>query len=142
MAGWQYAIRLDIYLFKVNNRITRKRLAICSQLTIKTPECCQWCYSDVFVVNFEHFTPFPCVSTIESEHVFAFWVATENLVTTATFIFWSLIKICCMFLLKLHKDTFHISLALYYNNFRRKKVSPYETSDVIIYICEFDWSEI
>ena len=28
----------NIYLFKVNNRNTRKRCEICSKLTIKTPE--------------------------------------------------------------------------------------------------------
>ena len=32
----------NIYLFKVNNRSTRKRCEICSKLTIKTPERCQW----------------------------------------------------------------------------------------------------
>ena len=35
-----------IYLFKVNNRNTRKRCEICSKLTIKTPS--------VFIVKFEH----------------------------------------------------------------------------------------
>ena len=30
------------YMFKVNNRNTRKRFEICSKLTIKTPEWCQW----------------------------------------------------------------------------------------------------
>ena len=34
-----YAINpVNIYLFKVNNRNTRKRCEICSKLTIKTPE--------------------------------------------------------------------------------------------------------
>ena len=34
-----YAINpVNIYLFKVNNRNTRKRCQICSKLTIKTPE--------------------------------------------------------------------------------------------------------
>ena len=28
----------NIYLFKVNNRSTRKKCEICSKLTIKTPE--------------------------------------------------------------------------------------------------------
>ena len=27
---------------------------ICSKLTIKTPELCQWCRSGVFIVNFKH----------------------------------------------------------------------------------------
>ena len=29
---------VNIYLFKVNNRNTRKRREVCSKLTIKTPE--------------------------------------------------------------------------------------------------------
>ena len=45
---------VDIYLLKVNNRNTRTRGEICSNLTIKTPERHQWCRSDVFIVNFEH----------------------------------------------------------------------------------------
>ena len=32
-----------IYLPKVNNRNTRTRCEICSELTIKTPERRQWC---------------------------------------------------------------------------------------------------
>ena len=41
----------NIYLFKVNNKDTRKRCKICSKLTIKTLERCQWCRSGVFFVN-------------------------------------------------------------------------------------------
>ena len=37
-----------------NNRNTRRRCKICSKLTIKTSEQCQWCCSDVFFVTFEH----------------------------------------------------------------------------------------
>ena len=33
-----FAFLAGIYLFKVNNRNTKKRCAICSKLTIKTPE--------------------------------------------------------------------------------------------------------
>ena len=44
----------NIYLFKVNNRNTRKRCEICSKLTIKTPEKRQRRRSRVFIVNFEH----------------------------------------------------------------------------------------
>ena len=44
----------NIYLFKVNNRNTRKRSEICSKLTIKTPERRQRRRSGVFIVNFEH----------------------------------------------------------------------------------------
>ena len=47
------------YMFEVNNRNTRTWCEICSKLTIKTPERCQWRRSDwrrsgVFSVNFEH----------------------------------------------------------------------------------------
>ena len=37
----------NIYLFKVNNRNTRKRCEICSRLTLKTP------FSSVSIVGFE-----------------------------------------------------------------------------------------
>ena len=43
-----------IYLFKVSNRNKRTISAICSKLTIKTPEWCQWRHSGVFIINFEH----------------------------------------------------------------------------------------
>ena len=41
------------YLLKVSNRNTIRRCAICTKLTIKPSERCQWCRSGVFVVNFE-----------------------------------------------------------------------------------------
>ena len=44
----------NIYLFKVNNRNTRKRCEIFSKLTIKTLERPQRCRSGVFIVNFEN----------------------------------------------------------------------------------------
>ena len=44
----------SICLFKINNRNTRKRCEICSELTIKTHERRQWRCSVVFIVNFEH----------------------------------------------------------------------------------------
>ena len=40
----------NLYLFKVNNRNTRKRYEICSELSIQAPEQRQWCVS---VVDFE-----------------------------------------------------------------------------------------
>ena len=43
-----------IYLLKVNNRNTRTRGEICSNLAIKTAERYHWRPSDVFIVNFEH----------------------------------------------------------------------------------------
>ena len=42
-----------MYLFKVNN-ITLEKDATYIQLTIKTPERCQWRRSGIFIVNFEH----------------------------------------------------------------------------------------
>ena len=45
----------NVYLFKVNNRNTRKRFEKCSKLTIKTPKQHQWCLSGVFGISFEHF---------------------------------------------------------------------------------------
>ena len=36
-----------IYLYKFNNRSTRKRYEICSELTIKIPKRCQWRRKDV-----------------------------------------------------------------------------------------------
>ena len=47
-------ILVNIHLFKVNNRNTRKRCEMCSKLTIKTPERRQWLRCGVFVVNFEY----------------------------------------------------------------------------------------
>ena len=43
-----------IYLLNFNNRNSRARCEICSELTIKTPEQRHWCRSGVFIVNFEH----------------------------------------------------------------------------------------
>ena len=51
-------IPANIYLFKVNNGNIRKRCEICSKLTIKTPERCQWRCSAVFIVNFERISHF------------------------------------------------------------------------------------
>ena len=43
-----------VFLFKVNNRNTRKRCETCSKLTIKTSDWCQWRRFGVFIFNFEH----------------------------------------------------------------------------------------
>ena len=40
----------NIYLFKVNNRNTRKSCQICSKLAIRAPERRYWHYLSVFVV--------------------------------------------------------------------------------------------
>ena len=47
-------IPTGIYLLKVNERNTRARFDISSELTIKTPERRHWRRSGVFIVNFEH----------------------------------------------------------------------------------------
>ena len=44
----------NIYLFKFNNRNTRKRYEICSKLPIKTPKRRHWRLYGVFIVTFEH----------------------------------------------------------------------------------------
>ena len=49
-----YLITFGIYIFTVNNRNTRKRCAVCSKLTIMTPEQRHWRRSGVFIINFEH----------------------------------------------------------------------------------------
>ena len=45
-------------MFKNNNRNTRARCEICSNLTIKTSKRRYWLRSDVFIVNFEHIPHF------------------------------------------------------------------------------------
>ena len=61
------------WMFKVNNRYTRKSCEICSQLTIKTPKRRQWCQlrrSGVFIVLFwTYFTPWSNVSFVNFEQI-------------------------------------------------------------------------
>ena len=64
-------------MFKVNNKNTRIRCEICSKLTTKTPERCQWGRSGVFIVNFEHISQL-AVSIVNFEQVNANWVATKT----------------------------------------------------------------
>ena len=45
---------VNIYLFKVNIRNTRKKCETCSELRIKTTQRRQWRRSAVFIGNFEH----------------------------------------------------------------------------------------
>ena len=55
-ADWSTGERINPagnYMFKVNNRNTRTRCEICSELTIKIPERRQW-RSGIFIFNFEH----------------------------------------------------------------------------------------
>ena len=45
------SLLLNIYLFKFNNRNTRKSCEICLKLKVEKPH---WRRSGVFIVNFEH----------------------------------------------------------------------------------------
>ena len=42
------------YMFKINNRNTRTRCEICSNITIKTPVQRQWRRCSAIIVNCEH----------------------------------------------------------------------------------------
>ena len=53
-------IPADIYLFNYNKG-NKAKSKICSKLTIKTPERCQWRLSGVFIVNFEQISHFVMV---------------------------------------------------------------------------------
>ena len=44
---------VNIYPLKVNNKNTRKKSEICSEITIKTPKWRHWRRSGSFIVNFE-----------------------------------------------------------------------------------------
>ena len=61
------------YMFKTNDRNTRIRCEICSKLTIQIPEQCQWRYSGIFIVNFEHISTCSSVSIVNFEQVNASW---------------------------------------------------------------------
>ena len=71
---WLYHVA-NIYLFKVNNRNSRKRCGICSDLTLKTPERRHWLHSDVFIVNFENisqlFLVFPLLTLTLNKEMLA-----------------------------------------------------------------------
>ena len=45
---------VNIFVFKLNNKNTRKRCETCSKVTIQTPVPPQCRCSRVFIVNFEH----------------------------------------------------------------------------------------
>ena len=53
---WLIMFPAGICLFKANNRNTRTRYEICSEVKIQTPEQRQQRCSGVFIVNFEHFS--------------------------------------------------------------------------------------
>ena len=68
--------QLSIYMFKVNNRNTRTKCEICSELTIKTSERRHWHRSGVFIVNFEYISHLvlSSVSVVNFEQVIANWI--------------------------------------------------------------------
>ena len=69
-----YFINIDMVLFKVNNRNTRKECEIFLKLTIKlTPEWSHWHCSGVLIVNFEHISRFSGISTVDFEETHANW---------------------------------------------------------------------
>ena len=78
---------VEIHLFKVNNRNTRKRCKIRSKLTIKTPEHRLWRCSGVFIVSFEHISHLFLVFLLLIEQVNVRWVYSllsflaDNLIT-------------------------------------------------------------
>ena len=63
----------NIYLFKVNNRNTRKRCGICSELTIKTRERCHGRRSGAFIGNFEHIPNLFLVFLLLNLNKYASW---------------------------------------------------------------------
>ena len=65
---------VNIYLFKFNNRNTRKRCGICSELIIKTPEHVNDVVLVFLLLTLTYFIPFSSVSTIEFGQVNASWV--------------------------------------------------------------------
>ena len=67
------------YKFKVNNRNTRTRCEICSNVTIKTPEQRHWYSSGDFIVNFEHTLHLALVLLFSIfEQVNTGWVNTDR----------------------------------------------------------------
>ena len=68
-------ISVNIYLFKVNNRVPRKKCEIYSKLTIKTPERRQRHRSGVFIAYFRHISHhfLSTVSFVDFEQVSVCW---------------------------------------------------------------------
>ena len=65
------------YMFKVNNRNTRRRFEIRSKLTIKTPQRRQWCRCCVLLLIWTYFKRCSSVSIVNFERVNAGWVTIE-----------------------------------------------------------------
>ena len=67
------------YLFKFNNRNSRKSYEICSELTIKTPERGHWRNFRVFIVNLEHISYLFLMFIVDFEQLAACWNWTSNM---------------------------------------------------------------
>ena len=76
---FQSSYPANIYLFKVNNRNTRKRYEISSKLIIKAPERRHWLYCQLWTF----FTPFSSVSIVEFEQINIAGYSLEQLPTTS-----------------------------------------------------------
>ena len=75
-----------IYLFKVNNRNTRKRCEICSKLTITTLER----LSTVFIVNFMHILRlFSSIYSVDFGQVNICWVPTCQFINVEITYYWN-----------------------------------------------------
>ena len=70
----------NIYLFKVNNRNTRKRHEISSKLTIRKPEQRQWRLLIFLLLTLNIFTTFSSVSIIDFEQVNVSWIITNFII--------------------------------------------------------------
>ena len=64
----------NICLFKINNRNTRKRCVICSNLTIKIPEQHRWRRLSIFIVNFEHISHLFVLFLLLTLNKLVFWI--------------------------------------------------------------------
>ena len=98
----------SIYLFKVNNRNTRKRSGICSELTIKTPEQRQWHRFGVFIVSFEHiFTRFSSVFTVDFQPVNVRWAGFPFKTSANSANFFQALLILVFFFFFLYHNKIH-----------------------------------
>ena len=82
------------YLFKVNNRNTGKSSEICSELTIKTPERCQWRGSGVFLSTLTIFYLTGYLVVFENNHIHTLYknyIFFSGLVILEKFEFWGYI---------------------------------------------------
>ena len=145
-----------MYLFKVNNRNTRKRCEICPKLTIKTPKRRYRRRSGMFIVNFEHIVHlFKSVSVVDFEQLNAswevvavrplfklFWSSPTNIFTYLKSTIETLEKVWNKF--KLHNLTsswcFYCSLWTYFTHFSSVSIGYFEkviVSGVLASITQF-----